>query len=64
MNIVINSSTIISADYAEETETLIIRFRNGRDYIYYNVPKYVFEEFINSPSKGQYFNLHIKGRYQ
>lgn len=64
MNIVINSSTIISADYTEETETLIIRFKNGRDYIYHNVPKYVFEEFISSPSKGQYFNLHIKGRYQ
>lgn len=64
MDIIINSTTISSADYDETAEILTIRFHNGHNYVYNGVPKSVFEEFLSSPSKGKYYNSFIKGRYQ
>nr|WP_253074512.1 KTSC domain-containing protein [Paraburkholderia caribensis] len=40
-----------------------IRFRTGRTYDFCRVPQFVFDAFMASPSKGRYFDAHIRDRY-
>jgi uncharacterized protein len=56
------SSTIISIGYDEAAETLEIEFKSGI-YQYYNVPKTIYEQFIESDSKGQFFHLYVKNGF-
>lgn len=60
--ITINSTTILGIDY--ENGELTVYFRNGKHYVYHDVPEYVFEQFINAPSKGKFYNQYIKNYYQ
>ncbi len=62
--IYVDSSNIESIGYDEETQELHIQFLSGGYYIYSEVPQYIFEELMNSPSKGSYLNREIKGVYQ
>ncbi len=57
----VSSSNISSIGY--EQGNLIVKFNNGRLYIYYNVPSSIFNDFMTAPSKGQYLNINIKGRF-
>jgi hypothetical protein len=60
----VESSTIKSVDYVTKTKTLIVEFHSGRTYHYSKVPQTVLEEFLNSDSKGRYFNQKILGKYE
>ena len=60
----IASSAFLGVDYNPETRTLTVYFRNGRNYVHHGVPESVYEQFINSPSKGRFYNQYIKGIYQ
>jgi KTSC domain len=60
----VDSSTIDSIGYDEQTSTLEVSFKNGRVYQYFDVPSTVWEEFRTSSSKGQFLNTHIKGRFR
>jgi len=56
---------VISKDLAEvgydpTTSTLGVRFLKGGEYHYSGVPEQVWQELMNAPSKGQYFNLCVK----
>jgi hypothetical protein len=57
------SSTIISMGYDEASETLEVEFKNGGVYQYYNVPKSIYQQFIEAGSKGQFHHLYIKNGY-
>ena len=58
------SSPIISEiGYAPEGGELIVTFTGGRSYVYSNVPPDVFKAFMNSVSKGSYFQTAIRDRY-
>ncbi len=59
----VSSSNIASIGYEENQNTLVIEFNNGRAYEYYGVPSYVFDEFLNAGSKGQYANQNIYKNY-
>jgi hypothetical protein len=59
----VSSSNIAAIGYEETQNTLVIEFNNGRAYEYYSVPQYVFDEFLNAGSKGQYANLNIYKNY-
>lgn len=57
-------STVIDLfNYDHHTATLKIIFRSGNAYAYKNVPEEVFAGLKAAPSKGQYFNSHIKHKY-
>lgn len=60
----INSSSISGVDYNALTKVFIVCFNNGGEYIFYNFPESVFNDFMTSPSKGAFFNNHIKGKYK
>lgn len=59
----VNSSNISMIGYDESQNNLVIEFNNGRAYEYYGVPQYVFDEFLNAGSKGQYANQNIYKNY-
>ena len=44
---------------------LLIEFKKGNTYRYYDVPVDVFEDLISAPSIGRFFNVEIrKGGYK
>jgi hypothetical protein len=57
------SSNVESIGYDEETQTLRVRFLNGSEYDYKNVPIIEFEQLKNAQSIGSYLNRNIKGNY-
>lgn len=50
----VESSTIQSAGYDEESYTLELVFNSGKTYRYFEVPKTVYLELMESDSKGSY----------
>ena len=57
------SSNIASVGYDSSTETLEIEFLSGAIYQYYDCPESMYEQLMNAPSKGGFFNSHIKNAY-
>jgi lysyl-tRNA synthetase, class II len=57
-------SVIKQFSYDPKTQTLTIEFDSGSVYEYFTVPPSVKEELDNAPSKGQYFNKFIKGKFK
>ena len=57
-----NSSWIRGAVYDDETLRMII-YIGDDTYECEGVPSEIWNEFKQSPSKGQYFNANIKGKY-
>ena len=58
------SSMIERVLFDEEGETLRIRFRNLREYLYHGVPRAVFDALGKAASAGAFFNEAIKGRFR
>ena len=57
-------STMLSAfGYDPDARALVVVFRRGGTYRYYDVPPSVFEGLRNAPSKGRYMHAHIIGVY-
>ncbi|MCC5639653.1 lysine--tRNA ligase [Nostoc sp. CHAB 5844] len=57
-------SFIKEFSYDSTTQTLTIEFDSGSVYEYFKVPSNVKEDLDNAPSKGQYFNKFIKGKFK
>jgi hypothetical protein len=57
------STAIEHMGYDESTCELHVTFVGGGAYTYYQVPRHVYTAFRAAASKGQYFNLWIKDRY-
>jgi KTSC domain-containing protein len=59
----VSSSMIASVGYAARTRTLEIEFVSGRIYQYLDVERDTYDALLAAPSKGTYFNTHIKDEY-
>lgn len=58
------SSLIRHIHYKAKIEELSIWFApHGRRYIYSSVPEPVYRALLDAPSRGAFFNRHIRGRY-
>jgi hypothetical protein len=57
------SSSIASIAFEVDTETLEVQFVTGSVYRYRGVEEQVYEKFLAAPSKGSFFNEHIKDTY-
>ena len=57
-----NSQTLVAALYDSAQEKLRLDFCDGSRYVYYEVAPGLFRSLIDAPSKGRFFNQHIRGR--
>jgi hypothetical protein len=66
MNMVVVDSTSIDAiGYDQATSTLYVRLkRDNQTYQYFEVPAIVHTRFMESDSKGVYFNAEIRPKYR
>jgi hypothetical protein len=58
------SSGIRDAVYLPERRELHVTFASGRTFAYGDVPQSLYEAYLASPSKGAFFNIAIRGRFQ
>jgi KTSC domain len=58
------SSNIAGFDYIKERQILIVEFKDGARYNYFDVPEQVFEGMQSASSKGQYLAQNVKGVYR
>jgi len=59
----VSSSAMSRVEYDEMTRQLDIWFTDSGRYSYYGVPLWIYEGLLAAPSKGTYFNTHIRDRY-
>jgi lysyl-tRNA synthetase class 2 len=59
----VESTTMRSVCYEAKSKVLEIEFQSGAIYQYLDVPVAVYEELLESESKGQYFNGEIRDSY-
>jgi hypothetical protein len=64
----LNSSAILSADFTpdpanDDMGTLMVTFASGRTYTHEMVPRDIYEELLEAPSAGSYYNVYIKGQF-
>ena len=57
------STNIASIGFDEPSETLEVEFFNGTVYQYYNVGAALFEQLMESSSKGRFLNAYIRSAY-
>ena len=57
------SESIAAIGYDDDAEALEVEFITGRVYRYRGVSQDAFEDFRQAPSKGAFFNRHIKDAY-
>jgi len=60
----VSSSAIAAVGYDPVTRQLKIRFVQGHTYDFFGVPQHVHAGLMHAGSKGQYYNDHIRDRYQ
>ncbi len=61
----VNSSAISQVEYDERSRVLSIWFvESGGPYPYQGVPVAIYTGLLNAPSKGAYFNEHIRDQYR
>lgn len=60
---IVESTNLDWVGYDEKTKELYIQFKSGGLYVYYKVPKNIFEDLLKAGSKGRYHNIKIKYNY-
>jgi hypothetical protein len=54
---------IASIGYLAQSRMLEIEFVSGSIYRYLDVEQETYDDFLEAPSKGTFFNAHIKDEY-
>ena len=60
----VNSKAISVVTYQKDIKQLSIQFRNGRIYLYKDVPLKVYDRFRTNKSMGVYYNSTIRKKYE
>ena len=60
---VVVSTTLSTVGYDSVRNVLQLEFRSRAIYRYFGIPAAVYEALLAAPSKGNYFNRAIRGRY-
>ena len=59
----LESTSLKSVAYDEETLTLEVEFVEGGIYQYSGVPKEIYESLMNAESKGRYYVIKIRNTF-
>ena len=57
------SSDIAKFAYVKKMNLLLVKFKSGSTYQFFDVPKGVYNGLLRAPSKGKYFAYNIKNNY-
>lgn len=60
----VKSSNLDWIGYDKDSKELYVGFKNGSEYVYYDVPESVFEEFKTAGSFGRYHAIKIKYNFK
>ncbi|KKS64913.1 MAG: hypothetical protein UV40_C0013G0006 [Parcubacteria group bacterium GW2011_GWA1_42_7] len=60
----VSSSNIRSIGYDSQSAILEVEFTSGDIYQYFNVSEYLFRQFFNASSRGQFLNDNIRYHYR
>jgi hypothetical protein len=60
----VTSSWITDITYNRPNKIITMTLSNGRSFSIPGVTRAMFERWVKSPSKGQFFHDYIKGTYQ
>lgn len=60
----VNSSNIKSIGYDKISSVLEVEFTSGDVYQYFNVPEFLYQQFLQASSHGQFLNDHIRYNYR
>lgn len=60
----VNSSNIQSIGYDPQSSVLEVEFTSGDVYQYFNVPEYLYQQFLQASSHGQFLNDNIRYNYR
>lgn len=64
MNIVaVQSTTLVAMAYDVDQQMLQLEFRDRSVYRYFGVPSNLYQDLLDAPSKGSYFNRFIRERF-
>jgi len=58
------SSNITRFSYDENNQVLMVEFKRGELYNYFDVPKIIFDQMIQAASKGQFLSQNVKKTYR
>lgn len=58
------SSTIAAFGYDDARNVLVVQFKAGSTYEYYDVPESIFRYMSDASSKGQFLAQSVKGSYR
>ena len=59
----LDSTTLAAATYHDRRETLQLDFRDGTCYLYSGIASSLYRELLRAPSKGSFFNRHIRSHF-
>jgi hypothetical protein len=62
--IYVDSSNIEAIGYDDDAQELHVQFLTGGYYIYYDVPRNIFDELMSAASKGSFLNREVKNVYR
>ena len=60
----VSSSTILSVGYDPQTRVMQVEFKSGRVYNYFDISEHLYQQFMNTSSKGQFLDENIKYNYR
>ena len=60
----LKSSVIERVAFDDEAHVLTISFRRTGKYLYYDVPRAIYDALCAASSAGAYFNACVKGRFR
>lgn len=58
-----DSTALSDLTYNQNTEDLLIEFTSGDKFVYYGIPKEMWDEIRSSRSAGSYYHANIRGKY-
>jgi hypothetical protein len=58
------SSMLARFSYDGKEQVLVVEFKHGGRYEYYDVPESIFKEMVAARSKGRFFQDNIRDDYE
>lgn len=62
--VAVQSRLLASMAYEQNPTILLLEFRDGTIYQYFQVPRQTYQDLLQADSKGAYFNRHIRSVFR